>query len=110
MSRENVGPRGGSSRPTPAAGPHGTLLASSYLFDSLSQTTFGSGLTSYSVDGRRKFHIHGKAPITGLQPLGRKALVGGLNGMALIDARTGRELRRYRRFTMSLLAGDAPFQ
>ena len=86
-----------------------TLLASSFLFDSPRQTTLGSGLTGYSVDGRRKFHIHGEAPITGVQPLGTKALVGRLNGVTLIDARSGRELRRFRRFTMSLLAGDAPF-
>jgi len=69
----------------------------------------GSGLTGYSVDGKRKFHIHGEAPVTGVQPLGTKALVGRLNGVTLIDARSGRELRRFRRFTMSLLAGDAPF-
>jgi len=86
-----------------------TLLASTFLPDSLSQTTLGSGLTGYSVDGGRKFHIHGEAPITGVQPLGTKALVGRLNGATLIDARSGRELRRFRRFTMSLLAGDAPF-
>jgi hypothetical protein len=86
-----------------------TLLASSFLFDSLSQRTLGSGLTGYSVYGRRKFHIHGEAPIPGVQPLGMKALVGRLNGATLIDARSGRELRRFRRFTMSLLAGDAPF-
>ena len=96
-------------RTTDAVLASDTLLASSFLFDSLSQTTLGSGLTGYSVDGRRKFHVHGEAPITGVQPLGTKALVGRLNGMTLIDARSGRELRRFRRFTMSLLAGDAPF-
>ena len=85
------------------------LLASSFLFDSLSQTTVGSGLTGYSVDGKRKYHIHGEAPIIGVQPLGTKALVGGPRGVTLIDARSGRELRRFRRFTMSVLAGDAPF-
>ena len=73
-----------------------TLLASSFLFDSLSQTTLGSGLTGYSVDGERKFHVHGEAPITGVQPLGTKALVGRLNRVTLIDARSGRELRRWR--------------
>jgi hypothetical protein len=96
-------------RATDAALVSDTLLASSFLFDSLSQTTMGSGLTGYSVDGRRKFHIHGEAAITGVQPLGTKALVGRLDGVTLIDARSGRELQRFRRFTMSLLAGDAPF-
>jgi hypothetical protein len=96
------------ARATDAVLVSGTLLASSYLFDSLSQTTFGSGLTGYSLDGRRKFHVHGRAPITGVQPLGTKALVGAPNAIVLIDARTGRQLRRYRRFSISLLNGDAP--
>ena len=95
-------------RTTDAVLASDTLLASSFLFDSLSQTTLGSGLTGYSVDGRRKFHVHGEAPITGVQPLGTKALVGRLNRVTLIDARSGRELRRFRRFT-GLLAGDALF-
>jgi hypothetical protein len=42
------------------------------------------------------------------QPLGEKALVGAQNGIALIDARTGRRLRSYRLSTTSPLAGDAP--
>ena len=86
----------------------GTLLASSFLFDSREQETTGSGLTGYSLDGRRRFHLYGRQRI-GVQPLGRRALVGGLKRTSLIDARTGQPLRRYRRFTMSLLAGDAPF-
>jgi hypothetical protein len=45
-----------------------------------------------------------------VQPLGKRALVGAQNGLALIDARTGHQLGRYRRLTTSLLAGDAPFQ
>jgi hypothetical protein len=43
-----------------------------------------------------------------VQALGEKALVGAQNGIALIDARTGRRLRSYRRSTTSPLAGDAP--
>jgi len=96
------------ARTTDAALVSGTLLASSFLFDSRSQTTSGGGLTGYSVHGRRRFHLYGKDPLTGIQPLGRKALVGARDGIALIDARTGRQLRRYRRFAMSLLADDAP--
>jgi hypothetical protein len=96
-------------RATDAALVSGTVLASSFLFDSRGRTTPGSGLTGYTVDGRRKFHRFGAAQITGVQALGRRALVGALNGNALIDARTGKRIRSYRRFTTSLLVGDAPF-
>jgi hypothetical protein len=96
-------------RTTDAARVADTLLASSYLFDSRTQTTSGSGLTGYSRHGRRRFHLYGQDPITGVQALGRKALVGAHRAIELIDARTGRRLHRYRRFAMSLLSGDAPF-
>ena len=92
------------SRTTDAVLVSGTLLASTFL--ELSRS--GSGLTGYSLDGRRKFHLFGNDPIWGAQPIGRNAFVGGARGSALIDGRTGRKLRRYRRFTMSLLSGDAP--
>ena len=92
------------SRTTDAVLVSGTLLASTFL--ELSRS--GSGVTGYSVDGRRKFHLFGTEQIWGAQPIGRKALVGGSRGSALIDGRTGRRLRRYRIFTMSLLSGDAP--
>jgi hypothetical protein len=94
---------------TDAALVAGTLLASSFRFDSRSQTTSGSGLTGYSLDGRRRFHRYGKEPITGVEALGGRALVGAKSGITLIDARTGRPLRRFGRFWMSLLAADAPF-
>ena len=97
-------------RTTDAALVSGAVLATSFRFDSGRQKVSGSGLTGYAVDGRRKFHLMGDAPIVGVQPLGARALVGGVNGITLIDARTGRRLRSYRRFAMSLLAGDAPFQ
>jgi hypothetical protein len=96
------------SRASDAVLVSGTLLASSFVFDSRSQTTAGSGLTGYSLDGRRKFHLYGDDPITGVQALGTKALVGARRQVTLIDARTGRRLRSYRRLAMSLLAGDAP--
>jgi hypothetical protein len=96
-------------RTTDAALVSGTVLATSFWFDSRRQTTSGSGLTGYSIDGRRKFHLFGDAPIFGVEPLGARALVGAQNETTLIDARTGRRLRSYRRFAMSLLAGDAPF-
>lgn len=90
---------------TDAALVSGTLLASSFL----DRRRSGSGLTGYSIRGTRRYHLFGSDPIWGAQPIGRNALVGGPQGSALIEARTGRELRRYRRFTTSVLAGDAPF-
>ena len=98
------------SRTTDVAVAAGTVLASSFVFDSRRGTTAGSGLTGYDLDGTRRFHLFGKAAIPGVQPLGRRALVGTMSGNTLIDARTGRSLRTYRRFTASLFAGDAPFQ
>jgi hypothetical protein len=70
-----------------------TLLASSYLYSG--RTTLGSGLTGYSLAGARKFHRYGDAPVS-VQPLGSKLLVMWPTRATLIDARTGRELRRYR--------------
>jgi hypothetical protein len=94
-------------RATDAVLASGTLLASSF-FEFGTQIAEGSGLSGYSLDGRRRFHLFGKDPIVGVQALGRKAFVGRLQGNALVDVRTGRPLRRFRRFTMSLLSDDAP--
>jgi hypothetical protein len=96
-------------RTTDAVLVSGTVLASSFLFDPRGQTTSGSGLTGYTLDGRRKFHRFAGAWIASVQPLGNRALIGAQNEIALIDARTGHMLRSYRRLTTSLLAGDAPF-
>jgi hypothetical protein len=92
-------------RTTDAALVSGTLLASSFL----GTRSFGSGLTGYSRHGARRWHRFGSSPIWGVQPIGRNALVGGPSRIALIEAATGRQLRRYRRFTTSVLAADAPF-
>ncbi len=64
------------SRTTDAVLVSGTLLASTFL--ELSRS--GSGLTGYSLDGRRKFHLFGNDPIWGAQPIGRNAFVGGGRG------------------------------
>jgi hypothetical protein len=96
-------------RTTDAQLVSGTLLASSFLFDSRRQAPYGSGLTGYSIDGRRKFHLFGKAPLAGVEPLGSRALVGAQRASVLIDARTGRRLHRYRRFAMGLIGRNAPF-
>ena len=96
------------ARATDAALVSGTLFASSLLYDARSQRVRGSGLTGFSIDGRRRFHLYGRQAVTGVQPVGSKALVGTRSGIALIDARTGQQLRRFRRFAMSLIGGDAP--
>jgi hypothetical protein len=88
----------------------GTLLASSFIFDPARQALTGSGLTGYSITGRRRFHLFGRAPIAGAQPLGARALVGGMRATALIDARSSRRLRSFRRFALTLISRDAPIQ
>jgi hypothetical protein len=82
-------------RATDAVLARGTLLASSSPYSG--RGTFGSGLTGYSLAGTRRFHRYGDEPVTGVQPLGSKVLVMTPKRTALIDARTGRQLRRYRR-------------
>ena len=86
----------------------GTLLASSYLYSG--GRTFGSGLTGYSLTGARRFHRYGDAPILGVQPLGSHVLVMSPRRATLIDPRTGRQLRRYRRlFGGTPVVGDRSF-
>jgi hypothetical protein len=92
----------------------GTLFVTSLLWDSRAQRISGSGLTGYGLDGTRRFHLFGDEPISGVVPLGDRVLVGGAAGSsvfrrgAVLDGRTGRELRRVR-FTVALLAGDSTF-
>jgi hypothetical protein len=92
----------------------GTLLAFGFRWDSRTGKLSGSGLTGYALDGSRTFHRYGDDPISGMEPLGARILVGGAAGSrifrrgALLDARTGRELRRVR-FDIQLLASDQPF-
>jgi hypothetical protein len=91
----------------------GTLLAFGVLWDSRSQKMTGSGLSGYNPDGSRRFHLYGDDPISAVQPLGARILVGGAAGSrlfrhgAVLDARTGRELERAS-FAVELLAGDEP--
>ena len=66
------------------------------------------GLTGYALDGSRRFRVFRGNAIFGVQGLGPNALVGARNGNTLIDARTGRPLRRFRIFAMSLLGQDPP--
>jgi hypothetical protein len=95
-------------RATSAVMARGTLLASSFLYSG--GRTLGSGLTGYSLAGTRKFHRYGDDPVS-VQPLGSKALVWRPRRATLIDARTGRELRRFRhrRPFGTAVFGDRPF-
>jgi hypothetical protein len=95
-------------RATDAVVAPGTLLASSFLYSG--RRTVGSGLTGYSLAGTRKFHRYADEPVAGVQPLGSEVLVMTSKRTRLIDARTGRELRRYhRRFLGTPVSGDRPF-
>jgi hypothetical protein len=85
---------------TGAAFASGTVLASGY--------PARTGLTGYSVRGGRRFHVYRRKRIVGAQPFGTRALVASMDGAALIDARTGRQLHRLRRLPAAVLAGPAP--
>ena len=93
-------------RATDAAVARGTLLASSFLYSG--GRTLGSGLTGYSLAGTTKFHRFGDEPLS-VQPLGAKVLVMAPKRTALIDARTGRQLRRFRRVLGTPVFGDRSF-
>jgi hypothetical protein len=99
---------------TDAALVAGTLFAWSLAWDSRTDKFTGNGLSGYALDGSRRFHLYGHDPISSVQPLGPRVLVGGSSGShllrqaALLDTRNGRELRRVRS-TVELLAGDQPF-
>jgi hypothetical protein len=94
-------------RATDAVVARGTLLASSFLYTG--RRTLGSGLTGYSQAGARKFHRYADEPVS-VQPLGSEVLVMTPRRRTLIDARTGRELRRYhRRLFGTPVFGDRPF-
>ena len=84
----------------------GTLVTSSWIEPGARAS--GSGLTGYSFAGRRKFHRYGDEPM-GVRPLGRRLLVAGPTRIVLIDARSLRELRRFRRLPSSPLVGDQSF-
>jgi hypothetical protein len=102
------------SRATDAAFVAGTLFAWSVAWDSRTNKFAGNGLGGYALDGRRRFHLYGHDPISSVQPLGSRVLVGGNSGSrlfrraALLDAHSGRELRRVR-LTVEPLADDQPF-
>jgi hypothetical protein len=95
-------------RATDAVVARGTVLASSVFYSG--RRTLGSGLTGYSLAGTRKFHRYGDDPVS-VQPLGSKVLVMWPRRAALVDPRTGRELRRYppRRMIGTPVFGDRSF-
>ena len=105
-----------SSRATIVAG---TLLASGLTWDSRTQRFHGAGLTDYSLNGNRRYHLYADEPVEALYgdgpvEFGSRVLVGGAAGSslfrhrALLDLRTGREVRRIR-FDVRPLTDDQPF-
>ncbi|HET7647980.1 MAG TPA: hypothetical protein VFK17_05370 [Gaiellaceae bacterium] len=100
-----------TTRATVAAG---TLIAYGLLWDSRSQRFSGTGLIGYTLDGDRRYHHYGDDPISAVEPIGDRLIVGGAAGSALfrrgalLDARSGRELRRAS-FAVTPLTADQPF-
>ena len=95
------------------------LVGSGWLWDSRSQTFSGSGLTVFNLDGSRRYHLYGNEPVEALYgdgpvAFGSRILVGGAAGSslfdhaALLDLRTGREVRRVPLDVRPLVA-DQPF-
>jgi hypothetical protein len=82
-------------RATEAIVARSTLLASTFPYSGRGK--LGSGVTGYSLAGAKKFHRYGDEPVAGMQLLGSNVLVMTPRRATLIDARTGRELRRYQR-------------
>ncbi len=95
------------ARTTDVALASDTLLASSFVYGPCRHGATGSGVSGYSLAGRRKFHLFGQAPVL-VQPVGGNALVGGMGATMLIDARSGRRLRSFRRLSLTLMEMDAP--
>ena len=77
-----------------------TLVCFGVVSDSAAQRLSGGGLRGYSLDGSPLFHRYGDDPISFAVPVGSRLLVAGAAGSrlfdrgALVDPRTGRELRR----------------
>src|SRR5439155_6523098 len=65
---------------TDAALVAGTLFAWSLAWDSRTDKFTGNGLSGYAPDGSRRFHLYGHEPISAVQPLGSRLLVGGGSG------------------------------
>lgn len=90
------------------------LLVTGLVWDSRSRRFAGAGLTAYSLDGARRYHLYGDEPISGVQPVGSRIIVGGAAGStlfhrgALLDASSGRQIRRVT-LNVTLLVGDQPF-
>ena len=72
-----------------------TLLVFGWLWDSAAQQSSGVGLTAYGQDGSRRFHRFGAAPLYAVHAVGSRAFAPvGESSYAVLDARTGRVLRR----------------
>lgn len=85
------------------------LVAFGILWDSRDQKVSGGGLTVYNLDGSRRFHLYGGKPISAVQALGSRILVGRADGTwALLDIRNGHQVRSVD-LRLEPLAGDQPF-
>jgi hypothetical protein len=75
-----------------------TLLAFGSLWDSASQQSAGVGLTAYGQDGSKRFHRFGTAPLYAVYAVGSRVFAPvGESSYAVLDAETGRVLRRISR-------------
>jgi hypothetical protein len=83
-----------------------TLVA--YSFVESGRRAAGSGVTGYSLDGKRRFHRYGDRMIAGVQAFGHRVLVAGPT-VALLDARSGAVVRRYRGVLAGLIVADQAF-
>lgn len=90
-----------------------TLLAFGIQWDSSLQKLIGDGLRGYDLRGGLRFHRYAGEPISSAQPFLGRALVGGAHGSsifkvaALLDLRTGKELRRVNWRTTPILRDEA---
>lgn len=85
----------------------GVLLATGQAFDSTAQTTKGSGLTAYSLDGRQRFHLFGDEPAFVMVLAGYGYVqVGQGNEATVIDLASGKTVRRLRQPLPFLLLGE----
>jgi hypothetical protein len=74
----------------------GSLLASSWLWDSTLEHPSGTGLTAYGPDGGRRFHLFGSRAISSVEALGNRAFIrGARSGYSVVDLTSARVLHSF---------------